>query len=57
MVSGTYQGGDGQAGDVDGVQIALVLHQRLGQMLGGQNADDIFRLVPPQRHAAVVAWR
>ena len=51
---GHEPGRRGQRGDVDGVQIAPVLQQRLGEMLGVQHADDVLRLAAPQRHAGVV---
>ena len=55
VVSGTNQGGVASAATSMAARSPSMLDQRLRQMLGVQHADDVLRLVAPQRHAGVLA--
>ena len=52
-ISGTNQGGSMMADDVDARGVALGGADRAQQILGMQHADDVLRLLAPQRDAGV----
>ncbi len=51
---GHIPGRRGQRGNIDSIQSAFLFHQRLRQILGGEDADDVLRMAAPKRQTAVM---